>query len=129
MLAEKNDVEVDFSINDIKTYVWPDAKFDAAFGIFIQFVPPPERDHIIRNIQKSVKLGGLVFVHGYTPKQLEYKTGGPSNIENLYTLENLSTLFRDFDILELKEYKVALDEGAGHKGMSALIDLVARRRV
>lgn len=127
-LAKRNDVEVEFSVCDIENYPWQIDYFDAAFAVFIQFTPPPLRDEIIRNIQKSVKLGGLVFVHGYTPKQLEYKTGGPTNIENLYTAENLSALFFDFDILELKEYDTELDEGTGHKGMSALIDLVTRRR-
>jgi hypothetical protein len=33
------------------------------------------------------------------------------------------------DILHLSEHDDVLSEGAGHSGMSALIDLVARKRI
>lgn len=127
-LAQSAKVNVDFQVQDILNYNWPKSKFDAAFAVFIQFAAPPLRDEIIENIKASVKIGGMVFLHGYTPKQLEYKTGGPSNIENLYTSQILCELFDGFEIIELSEYEQELDEGAGHKGMSALIDLAARRK-
>ncbi len=66
-------------------------------------------------------------MQGYTPKQLDYKTGGPSQVENLYTPENLSSLFADWDIEELVEYEDNITEGAGHKGRSALIGMIARK--
>lgn len=40
----------------------------------------------------------------------------------------LRQAFADWDILELREYEAEVAEGTGHKGMSALIGLVARRR-
>ena len=43
-------------------------------------------------------------------------------------VENLEAAFGDMEILHLVEHDSAIEEGAGHKGMSALIDLVARKR-
>ncbi|MDP2793183.1 MAG: hypothetical protein Q8O25_03725 [Sulfurisoma sp.] len=74
-----------------------------------------------------MKPGGLPLMQGYTPKQVEYRTGGPSAVENLYTAELLRAEFAGWEILELREHEDVLAEGAGHKGRSALIDLVARK--
>ena len=64
---------------------------------------------------------------GLRPKQLEYKTGGPSDITRLYTRELLERAFADFSSLDISEHDSVVDEGSGHAGMSALIDLVGRK--
>jgi hypothetical protein len=66
-------------------------------------------------------------LQGYTPKQLEYRIGGPSNIEHLYTEAMLRDAFAQLTTIELKVYESEATEGTGHCGQSALIGLVARR--
>jgi len=112
---------------DLVTWTWPKAAFDVVAGIFFQFASPDERAAIFRNIKAALKPGGLVLIEGYGPKQLEYKTGGPGVLENLYTEALLRDAFADFEILELRGYDTEISEGAGHSGMSALVDLVARK--
>jgi cyclopropane fatty-acyl-phospholipid synthase-like methyltransferase len=109
---------------DIRTWVWPPAAFDVIAGIFFQFLTPAEREPIFAKIKTSLKPGGLLLIEGYTPKQLEYKTGGPSQVEHLYTRALLEKAFGDFASLDIREYEAELHEGSGHGGMSALIDLV-----
>jgi hypothetical protein len=48
-------------------------------------------------------------------------------LENLYTADILRASFSGLEILELEEYEREIDEGPGHSGMSALIDMVARK--
>ena len=79
------------------------------------------------NIVRALKPGGILLLEGYGPKQLEYKTGGPSQLENLYTPKLLREAFGDLSELDIKEYDAEVDEGAGHTGMSALVDLVGRK--
>ncbi len=76
---------------------------------------------------RALRPGGHLIVQGYTPKQLEYRTGGPSALENLYTADMLRTSFTGLEIMHLQEYEDVLDEGLGHKGQSALVGLVARK--
>jgi len=71
--------------------------------------------------------GGLLLIEGYRPEQLAFGTGGPPQIENLYTAEMLRAAFVRLEILELAEYDAEIHEGSRHKGMSALIDLVAKK--
>jgi hypothetical protein len=96
-------------------------------GIFIQFAGPAERPRQLAGMKQAVKPGGLLFLQGYTPKQLEYRTGGPSAVENLYTEVLLRETFADWEIVLLHEHEDLVEEGSAHAGRSALIDLVARR--
>jgi len=45
----------------------------------------------------------------------------------MYTREWLSSTFTGWELLVLDEYDAAIGEGSAHLGMSALIDLVARK--
>ena len=70
---------------------------------------------------------GPASVEGYTPKQLEFKTGGPSIRTHLYTREMRESAFAGMAILEMRDHEKEIHEGTGHHGMSALIGVVARR--
>lgn len=126
-LATSRHVQVSFILADVLRWDWPQAAFDVVAAIFVQFVGPAQRAVLFERIRSTLKPGGLLLLQGYTPKQLEYGTGGPSAVENLYTAELLRTEFSGWEILELREHEDVLEEGLGHKGRSALIDLVARR--
>ena len=132
-LAAARHVEVDFVLADLHTWAWPEGIYDVVAGIFIQFAAPAERSLLFGRMQAALKPGGLLLLHGYTPKQLEYRTGGPSAVENLYTENLLREAFVDLEILELREHEDLLEEGSGeqrgHWGRSALIDVVARKNL
>jgi hypothetical protein len=82
---------------------------------------------MFEGMKRALKPGGLLLLEGYRPEQLAYGTGGPAQVENLYTEALLRDAFAGLEILELAAYDAAVDEGPAHSGMSALIDLVARR--
>lgn len=129
--AAGRNVDVRFIQADMLAPGWPPAdmrgSFDWVVGIFIQFVGPEWRDRQFEVMKQLTRPGGSILLQGYTPKQLDYKTGGPSAIENLYTAEDLRAAFGDWQLEELVEYEEDIAEGAGHKGRSALIGLVARK--
>lgn len=127
-LASERGVNVRFELADLLQWEWGEARYDVVAGVFIQFVPPVQREAMFASIKRSLKPGGLLLLQGYTPRQLEYRTGGPSQAENLYTAALLREIFADMDILHLVEHDSHISEGAGHSGMSALIDLVARKK-
>ena len=126
-LAQLRGVDMRFELVDLARWVWGEDQFDVIAAIFIQFAAPEVRERIFDRIKHSLKPGGLLLLQGYTPRQLEFKTGGPSQAEHLYTEPLLRAAFADMDILHLQEYDAVIKEGAGHSGMSALIDLVARK--
>ena len=126
--ARENQVKVEYSFSDTDSFAWHANAYDAVVAIFIQFADAPMRERIFQKVYETLKPGGIFILQGYTPKQLEYKTGGPSLIEHLYTEELISDLTKDLQILELCSYEKELSEGPRHTGMSALLGLVAQKQ-
>lgn len=126
-LADRRGVQIDARLADLDDWVWPESSFDIVAGVVIQFTAPVARDRIFQRMKAALKPGGLILLQGYRPEQIAYGTGGPSQVENLYTEALLRQAFADFDILHLESHDSEIAEGAAHNGRSALIDLVARR--
>ncbi len=126
-LAAANQVTLKTECVDLATWNWGGPRFDLVAAIFIQFAEPALRDHIFRKMKDVLVPGGFLLLEGYRPEQLAYGTGGPQEIDKLYTPALLKQAFGDMDILLLEEYDADLGEGERHKGMSALIDLVAQK--
>ena len=126
-LAKMRQVSVDFHVADITTWDWAAREYDVVVAIFIQFAPPPMRKAMFAGMQAALRPGGLLVLEGYRPQQVDYGTGGPPHRENMYTKGLLESAFAGMEILHLAEYDAVIEEGEGHKGLSALIDLVARK--
>lgn len=127
--AKDNQVSIQYSLCDTDGFDWQINAYDAIIAIFIQFADPEMRARIFKQVHQALKPGGIFILQGYTPKQLEYKTGGPSLLEHLYTEEMIRQLSQGFEILDLRCYEKELSEGARHTGMSALLGMVAKKSV
>ncbi len=123
-LAGDRGVTLRFALADMLTWAWTPNAFDMVVAIFIQFTKPPQRAVMFDGIKRTLKPGGLLLQQGYRPKQLDYKTGGPRHLDQLYTRELLEDAFADFASLDIREHDSVIGEGTHHVGMSALIDLV-----
>jgi SAM-dependent methyltransferase len=126
-LAAERHVDVTVIQADVHDWGYPQSAFDVVVEIFTQFSAPAERSRKWAGMRRALKSGGLLVIVGYTPKQLEYATGGPKQIENLYTRALLEREFGDFRDLTTVEEERELREGASHAGMSAVIGLTARK--
>lgn len=126
-LAHQANVAVNYQVCGVENFDWKVSVYDAVVAIFIQFADPESRATLFRQMKSALKPGGVILLQGYTPKQLDYKTGGPPNIEHLYTEALMRDAFSDMTILDLQAYEAVLSEGTQHSGQSALIGLVARQ--
>jgi 2-polyprenyl-3-methyl-5-hydroxy-6-metoxy-1,4-benzoquinol methylase len=126
-LAHGRSVTVEYVEADIRDWQWEPTRFDAVVCIFIQFAEPEQRARLFRGFTTTLKPGGILVLQGYTPKQVEYKTGGPPQAAHMYTMAMLREAFVGMEIAHLREHEEILAEGSKHVGRSALIDLVARK--
>jgi SAM-dependent methyltransferase len=123
-LAASRGVTITTQTVDLSNWTWPVDAFDVIVVIFAQ---PLDATTLFAGIRRALKPGGLLLIEGYPPKQLDYGTGGPSDIERLYTFEQLEAGFAGFTDVRIDEYDAEIYEGDGHGGISALIDLVATK--
>ena len=125
-LAAQKSVEIEFRVSDIHDFDWTEEQYDNVVAIFIQFVAPDRQAYVFEGLKSALAPGGTLLIHGYTPEQINFGTGGPPNADHMYTSQMLNDAFHDLDILVNRSYHAEISEGKGHSGMSALIDFVAK---
>lgn len=128
-LAAQRGVALNCSVAGVDDFAWPLAAFDRVVAIFVQFADPAMRQRMLAHMAAALKPGGELLLLGYGPRQLEYKTGGPGVLANLYTPEGLreETVALDLQVQGLRDWDDTLAEGPGHHGLSHLVALQARR--
>lgn len=126
-LAAERGVAPEFIEADLLSWRWPAAEFDVVAAIFIQFLAAAARERVFAAMHAALKPGGILLLQGYTVDQLNYRTGGPAVAEQLYTPELIRELLAGMEIVHLREHVGELQEGTGHCGQSALLDVVARK--
>ena len=126
-LARQRGVPLRTALVDLVAWEWPAETYDVIAAIFMQFLTPAERERVFTGMLQALRPGGLILLQGYRPEQLNYKTGGPSQVENLYTRQLLEDAFAGLSELRIDEHDSMTSEGTGHVGMAALIDLVGRK--
>jgi cyclopropane fatty-acyl-phospholipid synthase-like methyltransferase len=125
-LAQERGVRLRTEVADVTTWRWPEGAFDVIVAIFIA-VDLADRPAFFQNLKAALKPGGLLLMQSYRPEQLNYKTGGPPDAARMVTREILQAAFGDLAEVDIREHDSTLTEGTAHVGMSALIDLVARK--
>jgi len=112
---------------DLTTWSWPVSAFDAVASIFLH-LPPDLRSQIHAQMLGALKPGGLLIIEAFTPAQLKHSSGGPKQVELLYTAEILRRDFVWAEELELLEVEVDLDEGHMHRGRAAVVHGIFRKK-
>lgn len=126
-LARERGVTIAVEQADVHAWTYPEAAYDVVVEIFTQFSTPEERARKWAGMRETLKPGGLLIVQGYTPKQLNYGTGGPKERDQLYTRPMLEEAFAGLRDMRIIEEEREIHEGTSHGGMSAVIGLTARK--
>lgn len=126
-LAAARQVTLDWRGDDLADFYWPEAAYDAALGCFFQFASPAFRARILAGLGRAVRPGGSVFLHGFSTRQLANRSGGPRIEEQLWTVPRILAAFPGWEVIRAEDYDAILDEGTGHSGHAALVDVIVRR--
>lgn len=85
------------------------------------------RTRLHRGVVAGLKAGGTFLLEAYTPKQLEFGTGGPSSVEYLMDLESLGMELDGLDIIHGAELVRDVVEGVKHTGKASVVQVLARK--
>lgn len=125
-LAERHGVALELVEADLRTWDWPVARFDGVVAIFAHF-PRTVRARLHRQMLEALVPGGLLLIEAYSPYQHLFRTGGPQDLDLLYSAFRLQRDLDGAELLLLEETETELCEGVGHRGRSAVVRCIARR--
>lgn len=124
LLAKQEDVRFDYEVADIYEKEFKENSADLVALIYAHF-PAELRKIAHKKAIKWLKPGGKLILEAFNPKQINNDSGGPKNIEMLYTEEILKEDFKDLTIEKLESLETNLSEGDFHKGKADVIRLIA----
>jgi len=126
MLAAKRNVEIDYQITDYENVDFPANLFDCLVLVFAH-MPSSLRNKIHRKLSTFLKPQGTLILEGFSKEQLKRNTGGPRNLDYLFSEMELKEDFSAFSKLEIKETTTTLNEGPFHQGIASVIRVVAKK--
>jgi 2-polyprenyl-3-methyl-5-hydroxy-6-metoxy-1,4-benzoquinol methylase len=120
-------VKMQIEQGDLTTWNWPESQFDAVASIFVHMLPV-DRQIAHAGMLRTAKPGGVMILQAFSPAQLQYTSGGPKQLDLLYTAEMLRRDFASAEIVELKETVAHLNEGRLHSGKGAVVQGIFRKK-
>lgn len=131
LLAEANNVPIDYQIGELSTLGYRSQQFDAIALIYAHF--PADLKSVYHKLLSSyLRKGGIIIFEAFGKNHLGYrlnnpKVGGPTNIAELFSMEELKSDFENYEIIELVEKEIELNEGIYHKGKGSVVRFVGRK--
>ena len=131
-IKELNSVHLKYCVADVSeskdaaTALYPNDSADVVAIIYAHLLPEV-RKQLHRKVFNWLKPGGKVILETFCPEQLKNSSGGPKDIEMLYTKEILSEDFKDFNIDYLEYEHTQLSEGEYHEGPADVIRMIATK--
>lgn len=125
-LAKQRGVEIETLVADLSTYEIPVATFTGIISSWCH-LPEPLRRRLHAACVAGLKPGGAFVLEAYTPAQLKFGTGGPKDVSMLPTLAQLKDELKGLTFEVGVEREREVNEGAFHGGMSAVVQVVARK--
>lgn len=126
-LAERQGVSLDVECGDLAAWAPVPGAWDALVLVFVH-LPSVIRAAAHARLARGVKPGGWVILEAFHPDQLGRASGGPRDVDMLYTLAQVRADFAGLcEPVTGWEGEVMLDEGPGHQGAGRVTRYVGRR--
>ena len=122
-LAEENSVRINYEITDLSKYNHKTNYYDAASIIFLH-LNLKIRSYIYSKVVESLKPGGTLILEVYEKEQLGKDSGGPKNIDMLYSKEELKDDLKKMKTIMFEKKIISLNESKQHKGEAAVLRLI-----
>jgi SAM-dependent methyltransferase len=90
-------------------------------------LPPTLRARMHSAVVKGLRPGGVYLLEAYTPRQLEFGTGGPPDVSLLMTADALRQELAGLELEICREIEREVVEGRFHHGRAAVVQVVGRR--
>ncbi|ASA55059.1 class I SAM-dependent methyltransferase [Vibrio gazogenes] len=123
--AAEQDVSVNFIQADLDEFDLGQEKWQAIVAVFCH-LPPVVRQKLHQSLPISLKTNGVYLVEGYTPEQLRYRTGGPSEADMMLSRQILIQELPTLSPWYIEEREREIHEGVMHRGRSHVVQAIMK---
>ena len=130
-LAKENKVDIDYTVGEFEELKYQEEQFDAIGLIYAHFTAE-KKSKYHKTLDTYLKKGGVIIFEAFSKSNLELNkkkinTNGPKDIDDLFSIDEIKKDFNNYEIVELKEETLNLDEGEYHKGIGSIIRFVGMK--
>jgi SAM-dependent methyltransferase len=125
-LASQEKTRIHFKVTDASLVKFPIASFDVIALTYFH-LPIEIRLPFYANCVSWLKPGGKILIEGFSRKQLGLSSGGPKNIDWLFSAKELETEFPGLKIILNEEKQRILDEGPLHQGLAEVVQFITQK--
>jgi SAM-dependent methyltransferase len=131
-LSEENNVTIDYQVGELQTLHYNTEQFDAIALIYAHF-PANIKSTYHKKLSTYLKKGGVIIFEAFSKNHLDYiskneKVGGPKDVDILFSMDELKSVFKNYEIIELEEKEIKLSEGLYHNGTGSVIRFLGRKK-
>lgn len=124
-LAEENGIKINYLLASYETIDLEENSFDM---IALIYAHTDNREAIHKKLLKYLKPGGILLLEGFSKDQLRYNTGGPGNIQLLYSEEEIRTDFKTLTDTVCSIKEELIDAGPYHQGKASLLRFIGTKQ-
>ncbi|MCT2406407.1 class I SAM-dependent methyltransferase [Chryseobacterium antibioticum] len=130
-LAQNNDVKIDYQVGELETLDFHTEQFDVIALIYAHF-PADIKSSLHTVLDQYLRKGGLIIFEAFSKSHLEYvlkneKVGGPKDIGSLFSIDEIKADFPNYEVIELEEKEIELNEGVFHNGTGSVIRFIGQK--
>jgi SAM-dependent methyltransferase len=125
-LADKNNVKINYHITDLLEFTPLEDNYDAIAIIYVH-LKKDYRKAFNQKLIQTLKLSWKIILELFSKEQLGKTSGGPQDLDMLYSIDEIK---KDFGILKaiiLKEETINIEEGEKHRGEASVISFVGEK--
>jgi SAM-dependent methyltransferase len=131
-LAKDQYVTLEYIVGDLEQLDFKKETFDAIGLIYAHF-PGEQKSAFHKKLQTYLKPGGMIIFEAFSKQHLQYvkadpKVGGPKDIHQLYSKEEIAADFKHYETVLLQEEEILLNEGKFHIGKGSVIRFIGKKK-
>lgn len=131
LLAKEKNVSLNYIVADFDYLNFDEETFDVIALVYAHF-PAEKKSAFHKKLKQYLKPGGIIILEAFGKKHLDYRklnpsVGGPTDIDTLYSKEEIMADFEGFELLLLKEEEIDLSEGMYHIGKGSVVRFIGKK--
>jgi len=131
-LAQTNNVSINYQVGELQQISFNTGQFDVIALIYAHF-PANIKSSYHKMLNNYLRKGGLIIFEAFSKRHMDYvskneKVGGPKDLESLFSIDEIKSDFANYEIIELEEKEIELNEGLFHNGTGSVIRFVGRKK-